>query len=100
MDAILRTAGEHSRKEGGVRRPRGEPPLQVQSPPPQWRAVDHYALLLTLSRRPRPRDWGVAAPTFFLPLFTGVRGRGILRSSGRYSPHIVPLPFGSMPMLD
>jgi hypothetical protein len=35
-----------------------------------------------------------------LPLFTGVRGRGILRSLGRYSPHIVPLPFGSMPMLD
>src|SRR5215203_1548921 len=49
-------------KEGGVGRLRGEPPLQVQSPPQQWRAADPYALLLTLSRRPRPRDWGVAAP--------------------------------------
>jgi hypothetical protein len=34
----------------------------------------------------------------FSSLFTEVRGRGILRSSGMYS--IVHLPFGSMPMLD
>jgi hypothetical protein len=52
-------------KRGRVGRPRGEPPLQVQTPPPQWRAVDHYALLLTLSRGPRPRDRGVAASAFF-----------------------------------
>jgi hypothetical protein len=34
-----------------------------------------------------------SSPSF--ALFTGVRGSGILRTSGRYS--IVPLRFGSMP---
>jgi hypothetical protein len=67
-------------KEGGVGRPRGEAPLQVRSPPQQWRAADPYALHLTLSRRPRPRDRGVAASAF-LALFTLGRGREILRSS-------------------
>src|ERR687897_301994 len=62
MHAILRRAREHQPERGRVGRPRGEAPLQVQSPPPQWRGVDHYTLLITLSRRPRPRDWGVAAP--------------------------------------
>ena len=81
MHAIFCTAREHQAgKEGGVGRPRGELPLQVRSPPHQWRAADLYALLLTLSRRPRPRDRGVAASAFFLPLFTEPPRRWILRS--------------------
>ena len=34
---------------------------------------------------PRPRDRGVAASVFLLALFTGVRGRDVLRSSEQFS---------------
>jgi hypothetical protein len=71
-----------------VRRPRGEPPLQVQERDSHRVAGDHpeeRKLKTIISgderrRRDHERDEKLSREAF-LPLFTGVRGRRILRTS-------------------